>query len=89
MESGGFSLSAHAYIRYADVPEQLIESARRTVDGETDSELIQFDGYSYCGALVDGPHGLQIEFTWSRNPGLRHALGDWLSRHGIHFEVVF
>ena len=81
-------MSAHAYIHYADVPEQLLETARRTVDADTGAALIQFDGYPYCGELVDGSNDLQIEFTWSRNPELRGPLADWLTHHGIHFTVV-
>lgn len=81
-------MSAHAYIQYADVPEPLLESARRTVDGDTGDALIQFDGYPYCGVLVDGSNDLQIEFAWSRSPELRAALADWLTHHGIHFTVV-
>ena len=47
-------MSAHAYIQYADVPEPLLESARRTIDGVTGAALIQFDGYPHSGELVDG-----------------------------------
>lgn len=81
-------MSAYAYIQYAGVPEQLLESAHRTVDGETGAPLIQFEGYPHCGEVIDGPSNLQIEFTWPRSPELRHALDDWLTHHGINFTVV-
>lgn len=81
-------MSAHAYIQYADVPEPLLESARRTIDGVTGAALIQFDGYPHSGELVGGPSDQQIEFAWPRNPELRHTLDDWFTHHGIHFTVV-
>ena len=81
-------MSAHAYVQYADVPERLIESACRTVDGETGAALIQFDGYPHSGELVEGANDVQIEFAWPRNPELRHALDDWLTHNGISFVVV-
>ncbi|MEM5384155.1 phage portal protein [Paraburkholderia phymatum] len=81
-------MSAHAYIQYADVPELLMESARRTIDADTGAALIQFDGYQHCGEIVDGPDDLQIEFAWPRNSDLRHALDDWFTHHGISFTVV-
>lgn len=81
-------MSAHAYIQYADVPEQLLESGQRTVDGATGAALIQFEGYPHSGELIDGPCDLQIEFAWPRDVDLRHVLGDWLTHHGIHFTVV-
>ncbi|WP_296652836.1 phage portal protein [Paraburkholderia sp.] len=84
----GQRVSAHAYIQYADVPESLLETARRTVDGESSAALIQFDGYPHSGEIVDGTGDLQIEFVWPRDPALRHALGDWLTHHGISFVVI-
>lgn len=81
-------MSAHAYIQYADVPEALLESARRTVDGVTGAALIQFDGYPHCGEIVGGASGEQFEFTWPRDRDLRHTLADWLTTHGIHFTVI-
>ena len=81
-------MSAHAYIQYADVPEALLESSQRTIDSDTGDALIQFAGYPYCGVLVDGPSDQQVEFAWSRDTDLRHALSDWFTHHGIHFTVV-
>ena len=81
-------MSAHAYIQYADVPKGLLESARRTVDCESEAALIQLDGYPHSGEIVDGSNDVQIAFAWPHDIGLRHALGDWLTHHGINFTVV-
>ncbi|MBB5462893.1 phage portal protein [Paraburkholderia sp. Cpub6] len=82
-------MSAHAYIQYADVPQQLIDSSGQIIDRDTGAKLIAFDGCPQVGeleVLADGR--IQIEYSWARNVDLRHSLADWLTYHGIHFTVV-
>ncbi|MGU7784900.1 phage portal protein [Burkholderia sp. PU8-34] len=81
-------MSAHAYIFYADVPERLAESAVRHVDSITQAHLIAFDECPFSGEISETRSGTQIEFPWPRVVSLRHALGDWLTHHGINFTVV-
>lgn len=82
-------MSAHAYIQYADVPDDLIAASHQRIEGCTGAKLISFAGCPLTGqidALSDG--SLQIEFPWLRAPELRHALGDWFMHWGIHYTVV-
>lgn len=81
-------MTAHAYIFYSDVPERLVESAVRHVDSITQAQLIAFDECPFSGEITETQHGTQIEFPWPINRMLRHAIGDWLTHHGINFTVV-
>lgn len=84
-------MSAHAYIQYADVPEQLLESALRHRDTVTGAYLIAFDDCPFSGEITEllgSSGGAQIEYAWPHSLDLRHALGDWFTHHGIHFTVV-
>lgn len=82
-------MSAHAYIQYADVPEQLLDSALRHRDTVTGAHLIAFDNCPFSGEISETSAGVtQIEYAWPHSIELRHALGDWLTHHGIHFTVV-
>jgi hypothetical protein len=82
-------MSAHAYIHYADVPDQLTASSRQRVDSLTGAKLISFDDCPLIGqidVLSDGR--VQVEFVWPKLADLRHALGDWLMHHSIPYTVV-
>jgi hypothetical protein len=82
-------MSAHAYIHYADVPDTLTASSRQWVDSVTKEKLVSFDDCPLIGqidVLSDGR--VQVEFVWPKLSDLRHALGDWLMHHGIHYTVV-
>lgn len=82
-------MSAHAYIQYADVPGQLLESALRHRDIVTGAELVAFDNCPFSGEISLTSDGVsQIEYAWPHSLELRHALGDWLTCHGIPFVVV-
>ena len=82
-------MSAHAYIQYADVTEQLIESALRHHDNVTGAQLIAFDDCPFSGEISEtSDGGTQIEYAWPNSLVLRHALGDWFTHHGIAFVVV-
>ncbi|WP_434663501.1 phage portal protein [Paraburkholderia sp. A3BS-1L] len=82
-------MSAHAYIRYADIPDVLIESSRQRIEGETGAKLISLAGCPLTGQIeVTSGGRVQVEFSWPRLAELRHALDDWFTEHGIHFTVV-
>ncbi|MFP4889297.1 phage portal protein [Paraburkholderia sp. EG304] len=82
-------MSAHAYILYDAVPEQLIDSALRHRDTVTGAELIAFDNCPFSGEIRETSSGVtQIEYAWPHSPNLRHALDDWFTHNGIHFTVV-
>lgn len=81
-------MSAHAYIAYADVPEQLRAAAVPHRDGITDAQLVALDECPISGEITRVAAGIQIEYSWPRDLRLRHALVDWFTRHGIHFTVV-
>jgi hypothetical protein len=82
-------MSAHAYIKYGDVPLALIESSRQRVDSATQAKLISIDGCPLTGQIdVLSDSRIQIEFPWPRAAELRYALGDWLVYHGIPYMVV-
>ncbi|PQV50989.1 phage portal protein [Paraburkholderia sp. BL21I4N1] len=91
-------MSAHAYIQWADVPQQLIDTSRQHVDEITEAQIVAFDGCPISGQLFQGsaeyvPHpadikSLQVEYSFPRAVELRHALVDWFWYHGIHFMVV-
>jgi len=81
-------VSAHAYIQWADVPQQLMDTSRQHIESETEAKIVAFDGCPFSGQLCDSPDGLQVEYSFPRNPELRHSLVDWFWYHGIHFTVV-
>lgn len=83
-------MSAHAYIQWADVPQQLIDSSRQHVDSVTGAKVVAFDGCPVCGEIEDGKRlaRIQVQFPFPRALDIRHALVDWLWYHGIHFTVV-
>ncbi|WP_018435337.1 hypothetical protein [Paraburkholderia atlantica] len=81
-------MSAHAYIQYADIPEQLLESAVRHRDEVNGAQLVALDQCPFSGQITETESGSQIEYPWPHNSGLRHALGDWLTHNGISFTVV-
>ncbi|CAG9262161.1 phage portal protein [Paraburkholderia caribensis] len=80
-------MTSQAYVQYDDVPEALFERAQWRVD-DSGVRFVAFDGCPLVGLIVESAEGAQIEFAWPHNPELRHALGDWLTHHGIHFTVV-
>jgi hypothetical protein len=80
-------MSAHAYIQWADVPQQLIDTSRQQIDETTHAQIVAFEGCPFSGQLTQGK-SLQVEYPFPRNPDLRHSLVDWLWYHGIHFTVV-
>lgn len=71
-------MSAAACILYSDVPEPLLISAIRHVDGVTGADLIAFDECPFSGEISETEHGTQISFPWPRDRTMRHAVGDWL-----------
>lgn len=81
-------MSAHAYIQWSDVPQQLMASSRQHVDSVTKEKIVAFDGCPLCGQLTEASTGLQVEYSFPRHPELRHSLVDWFWYHGIHFTVV-
>ncbi|KWI50282.1 phage portal protein [Burkholderia pseudomultivorans] len=81
-------MSAAACVLYGDVPEPLLIAAIRHRDSVTGADLIAFDECPFSGEITETEHGVQIAFPWPRNRTLRHAIGDWLTHHGINFTVV-
>jgi hypothetical protein len=85
-------MSAHAYIHYADVPDQLTASSSQHVDSVTGAKMIAFDGCPLTGQIdarnPAEPMRLQVEFPFPRNAELRHQLEDWFFHWGIHYTVV-
>ncbi|MEM5371343.1 phage portal protein [Paraburkholderia azotifigens] len=83
-------MSAHAYIQWADVPQNLIDTSRQHVDGVTKAKVVAFDECPVCGEIEDGKpsKSIMVSFPFPRDVSLRHSLVDWLWYHGIHFTVV-
>jgi hypothetical protein len=81
-------MSAHAYIQWADVPQQLMDSGRQHVDSDTKEKIVAFDGCPLKGQLWETKSGFQVEYSFPRDTERRHALVDWFWYHGIHFTVV-
>ncbi|MFM0210751.1 phage portal protein [Paraburkholderia sediminicola] len=81
-------MSAHAYIQYGDVPDELTSFGRQHTDEATGAKLIAFEDCPFSGKLDWTENGLQIEYAWPHSLELRHALSDWFTYHGIHFTVV-
>ena len=81
-------MSAHAYIQYADVPDELAASRCQHVDDATQAQMVAFDGCPLIGQLESVGEQLQIEFPFPRSAELRGVLVNWLMHHGISFTVV-
>jgi hypothetical protein len=82
-------MSAHAYIQYADVPEELTTASSQRVDDVTKAKIIAFPGCPLCGQIeVLGDGRIQVEFPFPRGAELRDVLLDWLVHWGISFTVV-
>jgi hypothetical protein len=86
-------MSAHAYIQWADVPQELISTSQQHVDSITKAKVVAFDGCPFAGELetLDAkPVGsvIQIQFPVPRNRDLRNSLFDWLIHHSIPYSVV-
>ena len=86
-------MSAHAYIQWADVPQELISTSQQHVDGITLAKVVAFDGCPFAGELETldtKPRGsvIQVQFAFPRNRDLRNSLIDWFMHHSIPFTVV-
>jgi len=81
-------MSAHAYIQYADVPDNLTASSRQHIDDVTKAKMVAFDGCPLVGQLDPVGDRLQVEYPFPRNDDLRNQLVQWFVHWGIHFTVV-
>lgn len=86
-------MSAHAYIRWADLSPELISSSQQRIDSVTQAKVVVFDGCPFAGEIevLDAkPAGsaIQVEYGFPRNHSLRNSLIDWFMYHGIPFTVV-
>jgi hypothetical protein len=80
-------VTAHAYVQWSDVPQQLVDSSRQHVD-VTGAQIVAFDDCPLCGEIEAIGARIQIEFSFPRTLELRNALIDWLVHWGIPFAVV-
>lgn len=81
-------MSAHAYIHWADVPQELIDSSKQHIDPDTREQIIAFKGCPLSGVIEQTQKGLQVEFPMPRLAELRHGLADWFLHWGINYYVV-
>jgi hypothetical protein len=87
MEIRGEIMSAHACIRWGDVPQPLVDSSRQHVDTVTQAQLVAFNDCPFVGEIDQLPDHLQVSFPFPRDIGLRNSLIDWLIHWGINFTV--
>jgi hypothetical protein len=81
-------MSAHAYIQYADVPDELTASSRQNIDDVTQAKMVAFDGCPLVGQLDPVGDRMQVEYPFPRDANLRTQLVNWFFHWGIHFTVV-
>lgn len=81
-------MSAHAYIRWADVPQALINGSRQRVDGATQAKLISFNGCPVIGEIEEQRGALVVGFPFPKSADIHGALVLWLMYWGISFTVV-